>query len=243
MPAQDGHHFSTFSMNMANSFSDCQFHGGTLYFGNPSVVFTNTLLERVNAIFSDDSDYLAPNVRNCLFWRGQLCVDRLSTNTWTFRDNAFDQTVITQPDYGMDGAYNAYVTNASRLMPTNATDLLVTGFNWQSSWLGNYYLPTNSTLINRGSTNANLLALYHYTTQTNQVKETNTVVEIGFHYVAIDPSTGQPYDTNGDGVADYLSDPNGSGSVDSGEIGWNLTGDLGLKVLITKPRNGANPLP
>jgi hypothetical protein len=243
MPAQDGHHFSTISMNMTNAFSDCQFHGGTLYFGNPSVVFTNTLLERVNALFSDDNDYLAPNVRNCLFWRGQLSVDRLSTNIWTFRDNAFDQTVITQPDYGMDGAYNAYVTNASRLMPTNATDLLVTGFNWQSSWLGNYYLPTNSTLINRGSTNANLLALYHYTTQTNQVKETNTVVEIGFHYVAIDPGTGQPYDTNGDGVADYLSDPNGNGSVDSGEVGWNLTGDLGLKVIITRPRNGANPLP
>ena len=116
----------------------------------------------------------------------------------------------------------------------------------QTSYLGNYYYPTNdgmlSTLIDAGSRWATNAGLYQFTTTTNQVKEGATMVDIGFHYVAVD-SNGNPIDTNGDGIPDYLSDSNGNGSVDSGEIGWNLTGDLGLKVLITRPRNGANPLP
>jgi hypothetical protein len=88
-----------------------------------------------------------------------------------------------------------------------------------------------------GNTNANLLGLYHFTTQTNQVKETNSVVDIGYHYVAVD-ANGNPIDTNSDGIPDYWEDANGNGLVDSGEIGWNIYGDLGLKVLITRPRNG-----
>ena len=36
-----------------------------------------------------------------------------------------------------------------------------------------------------------------------------------------------------------MSDLNGNGVVDSGEIGWNILGDLGLKVLITQPNNNS----
>jgi len=91
-----------------------------------------------------------------------------------------------------------------------AHNVVVTnGFNWQGSWLGNYYLPTNSTLINTGSTNANLLGLYHFTSQTNQVKETNSVVDIGYHYVATD-AYGNPLDSNSDGIPDYIEDGSGT---------------------------------
>jgi alpha-tubulin suppressor-like RCC1 family protein len=101
-------------------------------------------------------------------------------------------------------------------------DVIVTnGYKWQSSWLGSYYLPINSPLINHGSTNANLLGLYHFTTQTNQVKETNSIVDIGYHYVATD-AYGNPLDTDGDGVPDFLEDANGNGLVDSGETNWAL---------------------
>jgi hypothetical protein len=34
---------------------------------------------------------------------------------------------------------------------------------------------------------------------------------------------------------DYLEDANGNGVVDSGEIDWLVSGDLGLTVIITQP--------
>jgi len=52
-------------------------------------------------------------------------------------------------------------------------------------------------------------------------------------------ANGSPFDSNGDGILDYLEDINGNGLVDSGELGWNIVGDLGLNVIITRPRNGS----
>jgi hypothetical protein len=85
--------------------------------------------------------------------------------------------------------------------------------------------------------------LYHYTVMTNlvsglEIKETNSWVDVSYHYVATD-ANGNPIDSNSDGLVDALSDPNGNGQVDSGEIGWNILGDLGLKVLITRPANNS----
>ncbi|PYI88427.1 MAG: hypothetical protein DME26_03650, partial [Verrucomicrobia bacterium] len=47
------------------------------------------------------------------------------------------------------------------------------------------------------------------------------------------------WDADGDGVPDYLEDRNGNGIVDSGETDWNNPTDLGLKVLITRPKNNS----
>ena len=92
-----------------------------------------------------------------------------------------------------------------------------------------------------GSRTADLAGLYHFTTTTNQVKETNSVVDIGLHYAAVNAS-GQPIDSDSDGVPDYLEDSNGNGNPDSAETHWNNPTDLGLKVWITRPRNNS-PLP
>jgi len=74
-----------------------------------------------------------------------------------------------------------------------------------------------------------------------QAKETNSVVDIGYHYVAVN-SAGQPIDTDGDGTADYAEDGNGNGVVDSGETDWQSAADAGLKVWITRPsRNSVIP--
>jgi hypothetical protein len=82
------------------------------------------------------------------------------------------------------------------------------------------------------------LGLYHFTTQTNQAVEADSIVDIGYHYVATD-QYGNPLDTNGNGIPDYLEDANGDGIYDSGDLSdWQ--NNLSLKVLITSPRNGSS---
>jgi hypothetical protein len=77
------------------------------------------------------------------------------------------------------------------------------------------------------------------TVTTNQSKETNSVVDIGFHYIVL--SAGLPWDTDGDTLADYSEDRNGNGSPtpDTGQTDWDnvydspngLSGTPGLEVL------------
>ena len=138
---------------------------------------------------------------------------------------AFEGTDLSDVD-GVNGFfdYNAFLTNADRLVVGGTHDVTnLTSFNWQSSWFGNYYQPTNSQLINKGSLTADRVGLYHFTTQTNQVPETNSVVDIGYHYVATD-AFGNPLDTNGDGIPNYLEDANGNGIFDVGDLGeWKIS--------------------
>ena len=83
-----------------------------------------------------------------------------------------------------------------------------------------------------------MLGLYHFTTTTNKWKETNSIVDIGFHYIALD-ANGLPVDTDGDGWPDYWEDANGNGALDSGETKPNDAADRGLRVFITRPRTGS----
>ena len=53
--------------------------------------------------------------------------------------------------------------------------------------------------------------------------------------MAVD-ANGNPVDTDGDGEPDYVTDANGNGSTDSGELNW------ALKVFITRPR-ASSPIP
>ena len=66
--------------------------------------------------------------------------------------------------------------------------------------------------------------------------EGTNIVSIGYHYVALD-QYGNPLDSNGGGIPDYLEDANGNGIYDAGDLGdWQ---NFNLKVLITRPRNGS----
>jgi hypothetical protein len=42
------------------------------------------------------------------------------------------------------------------------------------------------------------------------MKETNSIVDIGYHYVAVD-TNGNPIDSNGNGIPDYIEDACGCG--------------------------------
>jgi hypothetical protein len=247
----------------AATFADCEFYDGYIATYDVSVLsFTNCFFDR-DAIECYDQD-AAPTftMLESTSYNGLLAMGRSSSQGgayWTIENSSFDGTGFFINDYwnGTNSKtlfnYNAYNTNnLSGLSwpfpygnPTNylevvgPNDQMVSTYNWQTNWFGNFYLPSDSQLIQAGSTNANLLGLYHFTTQTSQVPETNSIVDIGYHYVATDDN-GVPLDSNGDGIPDYIEDANGNGLVDSGEIGWNLTNDLGLQVIIVRPRNGSS---
>ncbi len=209
---------TSFGLRPPANFQDCQAFGG-IFGCNAAATFnlTNCLFDRVDVEMPSDGTNI-PIVRNNLFHGGLFDFDSYPVTNSVIKDNLFDQTSI--PDYSWDygtyaGGYNAFVTNCDRLLPTVAHDIILAGSPiYQTGGLGSYYYPTNLTnLINAGSTTADLVTLYHYTTTTNQVKETNSPVDVGFHYIAM--VNGQPADTDGDGVPDYLEDVNGNGLYDS----------------------------
>ena len=120
---------------------------------------------------------------------------------------------------------SAKVHNCSdRFYPTNANDIVSgTGLAYQIGPLGGFYQASGSALINKGNICATNAGLYHFTVVTNlgsnnlEICETNSVVDIGYHYVGTDAS-GNPIDTDGDGFPDYLEDTNGDGVFDTGDL-------------------------
>jgi len=223
--------------------ADSQLHGGVATATRPSFSMTNCLLNRTTVQLWDFGALeLLVKIRNTTFRQNTLDVSHDSADTWTIRDNLFDNTVI-YTNGTLTANWNAYTTNITRLPPFGANDVLLAtnAIAYQTGSLGFFYLPDTgpgTNLFNKGSTNANLLGLWHFTTRTNQVKETNTIVDIGFHYVATG-ANGLPVDTDGDGWPDYQEDANGNGSLDHRETKPNDPADWGLRVFITRPRNGS----
>jgi hypothetical protein len=215
-----GDHFNdTSGGGTPTAFSHSQFGGGKFTIYASSTALTNCLWERVAMAIEDNHELMEFAALNNLMRGGSLSLtlDK-QANNWLLKDNLFDQVAITTQGNGtITHDYNGYVTNQSRLYPNGAHDVILTDNPvYQTSWLGNYYYPTNdgmlSQLFDKGSSPADDVGLYHYTTTTNQVKETNSVVEIGFHYVAVD-TNGVPFDTDGDGVPDY-NDPDSTPRTD-----------------------------
>jgi hypothetical protein len=208
-------------------FTDCDFWSSGIGGYYSSVNCTNCFFFRSGAGLWWNYGDANMTMWNCTLIGGNLTADHTTGSFWpvTLVNCAFDGTTIYMNAYnnGTTGAYcdyNAFLANSNLTTVMGGHELTnLTSYNWQSSWLGNYYLPPNSSLINTGSITANLLGLYHFTTQTNQVKETNSVVDIGYHYVAVG-ANGFPLDSNGDEIPDYLEDANGNGLVDNGESPW-----------------------
>lgn len=160
------------------------------------------------------------SVQDCTFYQGSLSLYGIIY--LSVSNSAFNGTSFTLSVTSTNCDYNAFLQGSNRLPAIGSHDVIVTNsFNWQSSWSGNLYLPPDSPLINHGNTTADQLGMYHFTTQTNQVKETNSIVDIGYHYVATD-TFGNPFDSNGDGIPDYLEDANGDGLVNNGEMSWTF---------------------
>ena len=236
--------------------ADCEFWSAGAGAYNNSYSFTNCLFDRGGS--GTDEGYSGDVfvAQNCTWHGGTLTLVPYNyAIPIQVRDCSFDGTTISASSYGAntnnaDYDYNAFTNSEGRFPIGGAHDIIVTnGFNWQTNWFGNYYLPSDSPLIYAGDVLASQVGLYHFTVQTNlawnytlseytQIPDGTNIVSIGYHYVATD-ANGNPLDSNNDGIPDYIEDANGNGVVDSGEIGWNITGDVGLNVLITEPRNGS----
>jgi hypothetical protein len=243
------------AMSAVNStliISDCWLRGTYFFLFNSdgsqtiNLGFTNNIGQRVH--FDITQGYVgSPHpvylyLQNNLFTGGAISLTYYNAyyGTWAAQNNLFD-TVALSGSTGTS-SYNGYYKTTTLGGGYNKT---LTTVDYQTGPLGGYYYPTNgasgglTNLINAGSTTADLVGLYHYTTSIGLAKETNSIVDIGFHYVATD-ANGNPIDTNGDGIPDYLQDANGNGVVDSGETDWTSATDPGLKVLITRPLRGSS---
>ena len=203
-----------------------EFWGGSLDGYGDILYYTNCLMQRVDMELWNGNTTGNLTLRNCTFFGGTFSMQRTVGGALpvSVRDSAFDGTSISTSDYYgtnssvSDYNYNAYTNRTDPFSIGGSHDVIMTnGFVWQTNWFGNYYEPTNSLLINKGDTNANLLGLYHFTTQTNQIKEANSIVDIGYHYVAAN-TNGLPDDTDGDGIPDYLEDANGDGIFESDQV-------------------------
>ena len=239
----DPNHFRDYYTPLIATVKNSEFWSGVVGAYNNSFYWTNCLVYRMPV--DQNQGYNPSNaivLRNCTWHGGQLYLTpNYNPITISVRDCAFDGTTFTTQYYATNGDYdyNAYTNGAAQLTNSGPHDLVVTNYNWQKSWFGSFYLPSDSSLTNAGDVLASQQGLYHFTILTNQVPEGSNTVSIGYHYVATD-AYGNPLDSNGDGIPDYLEDANGDGIYDTGDFGdWQ---NLNLDVIITRPRN-ASTLP
>lgn len=174
---------------------------------------------------------------NNLFKSGQLSLVSMpaSAGNWTFTDNLFDKVHFlqyTNYDLPLDHDHNGYwpllspelgVWEITRLAPINDDGgidavndvVLTTAPPYQAGPFGKFYLPNTTPLYGAGSRSPGNAGLYHYTTRVDQMKEGNDTakvnVNIGLHYVTAN-NYGQPLDTDGDGIPDYVENWHGDGN-------------------------------
>ena len=172
---------------------DCQFlHVGRPLWGVDSCTIQNVLISGANcAIYGTSINATNLTVHNAYqFLSGSM--------------NAINSFFVGVANWGdpFTGAYNTI----------KSTDAGV----FQSGPLGDYYLTSASDCIDVGSTTADRVGLYWFTTQINQAFEGVSMVDRGFHYPAVD-ANGNPISTLVSGVPDYISDSNGNGLPDAWE--------------------------
>ena len=230
----------TFSLGLASTGTS----SGTLN-------MTNNLLERCQVTLSKYDSIPSAfyvNQYNNLYHGGVLNIfsdiSQDSNTLWRFYDNLFEGVTVNEfgndsgnPPYWsvITNGYNGYVNStvwygggfftSPTLLNSVGGDEFPSVADYQTDPMGSYYYPTNggnlSLLIHVGSRSAASAGLYHYTVTTDQTVEGTNTVSIGYHYVAVG-QYGNPLDSNGDGIPDYLEDANGNGLDDSGETPWDL---------------------
>ena len=198
----------------AQDVRDCQFLNAWNQFWGPWAV-ANTIEVRNNLFQRSPASFVGCqtlDLYNNLFWGGSNYFKSHQVGFWTIRDNAFHDTVLRDDSAAgwVSNGHNAYLgAGQAQLQNSSGNDVVTTTFDYATGPYGPWYQASTS-LVDRGSQSASSAGLYHETTQADQTQETNSTVDIGFHYVAVD-ACGQPVDADGEGLADYLEDANGDG--------------------------------
>ncbi len=225
----------------------CLFQAGDLLYesGGPqgrSLSLRNNIFERSTLEFMNR---LQPTGRayqetftafNNLFYDADLWLRDVSNAgaSWTFTDNLFDNTTFHGDNIVGVNHNNGYVNMSGKhLSPTTETqphpDLA--SLTYALGPLGRFYLPSTATqLLGAGGRKAGQAGLYHFTSLTTNAKEQNAMVNIGPAYLALD-ANGNPVDSNGDGVADFIADRNGDGNGGGDEVPWATINSGNLAVL------------
>ncbi|MBI3868594.1 MAG: hypothetical protein HY299_08690 [Verrucomicrobia bacterium] len=226
----DGVGGASFYLTKSVNLRDCQFYGGVLSLGantaSATVTLNNNLVYRGGIVCSG---LMAFSMNNHLNWRASLSVTAPAASAWVFKDNIFDAcSSVTQTGAALTHDYNGYVNGSVRLTPSAANDRVIASFSYSglSVGLGPWY-HTDATyasgLVDRGSQTWAAAGLAHHTVKTGQVPErldnssgSSGQVDIGFHFAAVDTTTGLPLDTDGDGIFDVVEDRNGDGASTPG---------------------------
>ncbi|HEY6182197.1 MAG TPA: chitobiase/beta-hexosaminidase C-terminal domain-containing protein [Terriglobales bacterium] len=211
------------------SFRDCELRNGYLSLARNTtdstpmtVALTNNLAQRVTFSFTQPTQPLAVYLWNNTFLAGSLSLQGgTQLAPWVVRDNLFD-TVTLSANGAVPNSYNCYISTTT-LPNSGGGDRTITTRDYQTGPLGTNYLPTTggqlSTLINAGSRTADQAGLYHYATTPNQIKDGNSVVDIGAHFMVLGQNN-LPVDSDLDGLPDYVEDSNGNGLLDASETSF-----------------------
>jgi hypothetical protein len=202
---------------------DCELYGGSFYVGAPaaSIALNNCLFAGCDVPFGASADQTAP-IRsiNCSFHQNNVTLAG-DTTPIAFTNCFFDTMSITKVgDPVLVAGYNAYLWfDPDSIIPPDSHDVVLAmqpewydngpSYPYDSGALGYFYQPANSSLLNAGSQAATVFGLSHYTVLADQTQEGMNPVSIGYHYVALDGSN-NAIDSDADGVADYIEDPNGN---------------------------------
>ena len=148
------------------TFQNCQIFGGQIEDHGPTIISSNCLYKRVNLqVKGSTSNVFCNN----LFLQGSLTSTHKAP-PWTFRDNLFDQTCITNLFTTRIAvcSNNAYVTtNFGILQAENSNVILSNSPAYQAGPLGQYYYPPDLPLIHTGSQSAAAAGLAFFTVLTN----------------------------------------------------------------------------
>ena len=251
VPAGGGHHFNGGAKLGRLALTDCEVQGGSLQFNQAgtyarTVALTNNVFHRVAFSLGTGADTtLTAYARNNLFRGVSASLNAAPANSWEWRDNLFDTTSLWQYYGGVANGNNAFRSCPAGLTPAGSGIVTLTALSYAAdAWGRRWYVSTTPSLVNAGSRSSGAAGLWHHTTQVNQGKEGNTQVDIGFHYVACDSTSGQPWDTDTEGLPDYFEDTNGDGIVQANETN-PAQGDTdadGLSDATERIATGTDPL-